>query len=143
MNTTLFLTALALTAPALKDPPKKDVDLSGEWVVETQVTNGRPLMSTIVRRYIFSADGKWTMTTGKNTPALTRTYAINQSKKPATIDMKLNALNDAPNYSGIVKVEGDVMTLCYTRKVGERPENFGSQVGSNHILIVMKRAKKE
>lgn len=142
-GTILFSVALALGAPALKDPPKKDLNLAGEWIVESQVTNGRPLKSKIERKYIFSADGKWTQTTStsKITPKLTRAFTIDDKNKPAAIDMKLSALATSTMYTGIVKIEGDTMTLCYSRKADERPTKFESPERSTFILIVLKRAK--
>jgi len=145
MQATILITAFALSAPVLKDPPKKELKLASDWVVESQVTNGRPLKSKIERRYIFSADGKWTMTTNKTkvTPDLTRTFTIDNKNKPAAIDMKLLPTATTTAYTGIVKIEGDTMTICYSRNGDERPTKFESPEGSTVILIVMKRVKKE
>mgnify|MGYP000567540699 CR=1 FL=1 len=145
MQSTLLAVALAISAPALKDPPKQEVKLAGEWIVESQVTGGRPLNSKLVRRYIFSAEGKWTMTSakGKATPTLTRTFTIDATKKPPMIDMKLSAAATANAYTGILKIEGDTMTLCYSRNADERPTQFESPQDSTVVLIVLKRVKKE
>jgi hypothetical protein len=40
-------------------------------------------------------------------------------------------------------VDGNTLTLCYSRNVDERPTEFESPEGSTRILIVMKRVKKE
>lgn len=147
MNTTLLITVLVVGAPALKDPPKKELKIEGDWVVESQVTGGRPLKSSIERHYIFSADGKWTMTSArakaKNAPSLARTYAIDASTNPASIDMKTSSGLTQPNMVGIVKIDGDTLTLCYSRAGEERPRTFESPENSSIILIVMKRVKKE
>ena len=144
MNT-ILLTAFAISAPALKDPPTKELNLAGEWIVESQVTNGIPLKSSVERKYIFSAEGTWTQTTSRTkvTPKLTRPYTIDDKNKPAAIDMKLSGLAASTTYTGIVKIEGDTMTLCYSRKADERPTKFDSPEGSTVILIVLKRVKKE
>ncbi len=145
MHAMILITALVLSAPALKDPPKQELKLAGEWVVESQVTGGQPLKSSVERKYIFSAEGTWTMTTARSkiTPKLTRTFAIDTMKKPAAIDMKLSATATATAYTGIVKVEGDTLTLCYSRDAAERPTKFESPEGSTVLLIVLKRMKKE
>ena len=137
MYATLML-AMTLGAPALKDPPKKELNIEGEWVVESQVTNGRQVKSTIERRYTFNKDGKWTLNTKGKIIGGERTYAIDATKKPAAIDMKYSS---ATTYTGIVKVEGDTLTLCYSRNSDDRPKAFESPENSNIILIVMKRAK--
>lgn len=145
MNTTLLITALAVGAPALKDPPKKELKIEGEWVVESQVNGGRHLKSSIERRYIFSGDGKWTMTSSKakakNAPSLTRTYVIDGSTNPPSIDMKTSSGLTQPNMIGIIKVDGDTLTLCYSRSGEDRPKTFESPEDSSTILIIMKRAK--
>jgi uncharacterized protein (TIGR03067 family) len=142
MNAThLFFAALTLGAPALKDLPKKELKLEGEWVVESQTTGGRLLNSKVERRYIFSADGKWTMTAikGNVAPKLTRTFQLDTSKDPATIDMRLSAAAGQPTYVGIVKMEGDRLILCYNRGTEERPKKFESLQDSNTILVVLRR----
>jgi uncharacterized protein (TIGR03067 family) len=136
----LLALAMTLGAPALKDPPKNALKLTGEWVVESQITYGRPIKSSIERRYSFGDDGKWTLTTKGKVLGSDRTYAIDAGKKPAAIDMKYSA---SVTYTGIIKVEGDTMTLCYSRNADERPKTFESPENSTVILIVLKRVKKE
>jgi uncharacterized protein (TIGR03067 family) len=144
MQATILFAALALGAPALKDPPKKELKLEGEWVVESQTTGGRLLNSKIERRYIFSADGKWTMTTSKAkvNPKLTRVYSLDTSKPLATIDMRTSPTLERPTYIGIVKMEGDRLILCYNRGVEERPKTFESPEKTNIVLIVLTRKKE-
>jgi uncharacterized protein (TIGR03067 family) len=141
----VLLLALTLGAPALKDPPKKELKIEGDWVVESQITGGRPLKSAIERHYIFSGDGKWTMTSSKakakNAPSLSRTYVIDGSTNPASIDMKTSSGLTQPNMVGIIKVDGDTLTLCYSRSGEDRPKTFESPEDSSMILIIMKRAK--
>jgi uncharacterized protein (TIGR03067 family) len=145
VNTTLLITALAVGAPALKDPPKKELKIEGDWVVESQITGGRPVKSSIERHYIFSADGKWTMISSKakakNAPSLTRTYVVDASTNPPSIDMKTSSGLAQPNMVGIIKVDGDTLTLCYNRTGEDRPKTFESPEDSTTILIIMKRAK--
>jgi uncharacterized protein (TIGR03067 family) len=145
VHATLLITALAVGAPALKDPPKKELKIEGEWVVESQISAGRPLKSSIERRYIFSGDGKWTMTSSKakakNAASLSRTYVIDATTNPASIDMKTSSGLAQPNMVGIIKVEGDTLTLCYSRSGEDRPKTFESPEDSSTYLIIMKRAK--
>lgn len=145
MQATILITALALSAPALKDPPNQNVNLAGEWVVESRVRGGRPVVSSVVQKYLFSADGKWTQTTtrAKITPELTRTFTIDHSKRPAPIDMKRSAAATTAAYIGIIKVEGDTMTLCYSINQADRPAKFESPENSGIYLLVLKRVKKE
>lgn len=137
--------ALICGAPALKDPPKKEVNIVGEWVVESQTTGGRVLKTTAETIYTFGAEGGWTITrkAGKAVGVGSRTYTVDPKADPPAIDLKLSAAAARPTYQGIVKVEGDRLTLCYTRSADERPTKFESPEGSNVILIVLRRMTKE
>lgn len=140
MNAIILFTVFTLGAPALKDPPKNALEITGEWIVESQVTYGRSIKSSIERRYSFGDDGKWTLTTKGKVLGSDRTYAMDAGKKPAAIDMKYSA---SVTYTGIIKVEGDTMTLCYSRNADERPKTFESPENSTVMLIVLQRVKKE
>lgn len=144
MNPALFV-ALTLAAPALKDPPKKELNIVGEWVVESQTTGGRVLKTTAEVTYMFGADGGWTITrkAGKAVGVGSRTYTVDPKADPPAIDMKLSAAAARPTYQGIVKVDGDRLTLCYTRSGEDRPTRFESPEGSNVILIILRRMPKE
>jgi uncharacterized protein (TIGR03067 family) len=144
MQISLLFATIALGAPALKDPPKKEINIAGEWIVESQTTGGQALKTTVERRYTFTADGKWSMSNNKakaKAASITRTYAIDTKTTPASIDMKASAALAQPNMLGIIKVQGDTLTLCYSRNGEDRPTAFESPEDSTIILIVMKRAK--
>jgi uncharacterized protein (TIGR03067 family) len=144
MNSTLLVTVLAVGAPALKDPPKKEVNIVGEWVVESQTSGGAVVKSPAPQTYTFSADGTWTVTRGgKGIGKGARSYVLDKTTSPASIDLKTNPAAARPSMTGIVKVEHDVLTLCYSRGGEDRPTKFESPEDSNVILIVLRRVNKE
>jgi hypothetical protein len=60
MNTMLiFGLALGIAAPALKDPPKTDPAIVGEWVPESLTVGGKGGKFAAGLTYEFTADGKW------------------------------------------------------------------------------------
>lgn len=136
---------MTLAAPALKDPPKSDFNIVGEWVVESQITNGREMKTAPGRKYHFMADGKYTQTTAKaKAPSkINRSYAIDTKTKPAAIDMKTSVGLEQPNMIGIVRQDGDTLTICYVGTGLERPKTFDAADGSNATVLIMKRVKKE
>jgi uncharacterized protein (TIGR03067 family) len=144
MNSTLLVIVLGLGAPALKDPPKKEVNIVGEWVVESQTSGGAMVKSPTPQTYTFSADGTWTVTRGgKAIGKASRIYTLDKTTNPPSIDLKTNAAAARPSMTGIVKVEHDVLTLCYSRGGEDRPTKFESPEDSSIILIVLRRVKKE
>jgi uncharacterized protein (TIGR03067 family) len=82
-------TAMALGAPAPKDPPPKDDKIVGDWIVESIHEGGkaRQLGDEPVR-YQFTADGKWFIYHGdKKFGGDGRRYTVNPKASPATIDL--------------------------------------------------------
>lgn len=144
MNSTLLVTVLAVGAPALKDPPRKEVNIVGEWVVESQTNGGAMVKSATPQTYTFSSDGTWTVTRGAKAMGKTsRTYTLDKTTNPASIDLKTSAAAARPSMTGIVKVEHDVLTLCYSRGGEDRPTKFESPEDSTVILIVLRRVNKD
>jgi uncharacterized protein (TIGR03067 family) len=69
-------------------------------------------------------------------------YKLDSTKTPKTIDLALTI--DLPFgqglvYHGIYKLEGDKLTMCYSR--GPRPTEFEVEKGSQRALYVLKRKK--
>ena len=119
----------AVAAPGPKDPPKADPpSIVGEWVMETA---GDPFRLTV------TADGKYLKTRGKVTFA-TQTYAINPKKEPAEIDLTQTGLGVTT--LGIYRVDGDRLTLCFSRSGGDRPSKF-EKAGPSVTLMTFKRVK--
>src|SRR4051794_18181218 len=146
MNTTLVLgVALGLGAPALKDPPKKDASVVGEWEVESVGMNGPPTGVGGLLRYTFTADGKWLIfKAGQELPLAggTRTFTQDPKPNPPAVDLVTTRPGAAAERRllGIFKVEGDTLTICGTRTKGaERPKTF--EPGPGITFYVLKRAK--
>ena len=145
MQATLLLgAALALGAPALKDPPKKPHNIVGEWVVESAMTAGkaRPQAGDPLK-YVFTADGKWIVYRGER--KLTgdqRGYVTDAKKDPPTIDLTIDVADQETRKTlGIFKVEGDTLTLCIGRINGDRPKNYEATPEAPATLYVFKRVK--
>jgi uncharacterized protein (TIGR03067 family) len=132
MTTIVLFSVLALGAPALKEPLKKDNDIVGEWVVESSVWNGRPRpYQNRPMRMTFQADGTWVQ------------YRGDPTSNPPAITLKYDAPEQfGPEALGIYRVEGDTLTLCYGRSSSEtRPTEFASPEGAQLSLMVFKRVK--
>jgi uncharacterized protein (TIGR03067 family) len=70
------------------------------------------------------------------------TFKIDASKSPIALDMMPKGGNyDGKTLLGIVKVEGDVMTIAFAEPGKDRPAKFESAAGSGVVVAVCKRAK--
>ena len=144
MFATVFLSlAATLTAPEVKDPPKKEEPtIVGSWKAESGMAGGMklPLPDSGVT-FTFAADGKVTVIEGTEGKADTGTYKLDAKKSPMTLDLIPPEEKKGKIAQGIVKVEGDTLTICFAKE-GDRPTAFEAKEGQASILIVMKRVKK-
>jgi uncharacterized protein (TIGR03067 family) len=147
MSTTLLVgLALAVGAPGLKDEPKKEASIVGEWVGVKATAGGkdRPVPAGGIS-FTFTADGKFIVKEGKKEKPDEGTYKLDAKKDPAEIDIMPPAEREKQGkIEGIYKLDGDELQLCFGRGPGaERPKKFESPEGSAVMLMTLKRAKKE
>jgi uncharacterized protein (TIGR03067 family) len=136
--------ALALGAPALKDAPRGERAVVGEWQMESMTVNGRPrAVGADPLRYAFTADGLWFTFRGGRRPATTdRAYFTNPRANPPTLDLKYDAAEqDGTIVLGIYKVVGDTLTICLRRGTGDRPTAFESSADVRTTLYTFRRVK--
>ena len=137
--------ALVVTAPGVKDPPKKaEVPaIVGEWECIELIARGRKLtaaeLATLGCGYEFMADGKVRSRFGGDPKD--GTYTTAPAKDPAEVDFQW-AKNQTTK-GGIYKIDKDSLTLCYTEGKGERPAKFESPAGSRIMLMTFKRVEKK
>jgi uncharacterized protein (TIGR03067 family) len=148
MHATLLVSlAVAVGAPGVKEVPKKEPSLVGEWVGEKATAGGkdRPVPAGGIK-FTFTADGKFTVHEGKREKPDEGTYKADTKKDPAEIDIFPPAEKAGRGtVRGIFKVEGDTLTLCFAggKDDAQRPTKFESPADSNVMLMTLKRAKKE
>jgi|SRR5262245_33755765 len=147
MNATLLLgLSLALGAPALKDPPKKEPAIVGEWVMISTGTAGnvRPYPGGELI-YEFTADGKWLIRrTGKELAAPNRGYKADTKVNPPSVDLITDTTrSDQTRREGIYKVEGDTLTMYLAGVKQPRPASFEAAAEAPNIIYVLKRKKAD
>ena len=132
--------ALAVGAPNLKTPPPQAPTLVGDWVIESMVFDGKA--------WAFPPGGVWQFRAGGRMvdrgPGEERagTYTADAQKDPAEIELGL--IGPGWELPGIFRIDGDTLTICHVfGKEQPRPRKFESQAGSFHMLVTLKRAKKD
>ena len=140
MSPLLLGLALTVAAPGPKDPPPKGPpSLIGEWVVRKHVVGGKGVDGPVGSSVTFGEDGTTTYLGLTRAPA---TFKVNTARTPAEVDFMPPLISSASGQFGILKVEGDTLTLCLVG-AGDRPTQFESPTGSSVKLIVLRRAGKK
>jgi uncharacterized protein (TIGR03067 family) len=133
---TRALLAVAVAAPAAKDPPT----IVGEWAGEKAEAGGMPLPvppGGIAME--FAADGKVVIKEDAKPPEIGG-YTADPKKAPAEIDLTPSAKGKEMTFVGIYMVEGDALTVCLGVG-GKRPDKFEAPAGAEYMLMTFKRAK--
>jgi uncharacterized protein (TIGR03067 family) len=138
--------ALVVGAPGPKDPPAAP-PVVGEWAAERRTFAGteRPVSGEPLR-YVFAADGTWAVYRGeRKLPGDGHRYTTDPKKDPPEIDLTyLDSTSPDPRVlRGIYKIEGDALTLCYSRPDKDRPKAFRSTTDEPTTIYIYKRVKKD
>jgi uncharacterized protein (TIGR03067 family) len=141
MNSALILgVVVGVSAPTIKDPPKKESTIVGEWLIENTTSNGNPQRTHPSIRYEFTTDGQL-VARRDDAPTSVSYYKVDSKADPPTIDVGNKA--DALVGLGIFKLEGDTMLWCVSFDNDKRPKAFEAANGSRQMLVVLKRVKKK
>jgi uncharacterized protein (TIGR03067 family) len=141
MSATLIL-ALSLAAPGPKEKPKGEIDILGEWVFVSQERNGKP-ETPFADSMSFTADGKWGRVIEGKPLKNCEKYELDSTAKPAILNLLFTPETNAVGAFGIVRVDGDTLTFCYSFSNRARASKFEAAEGSGYTLLVMKRKKKD
>lgn len=141
---TTLLLALTLAAPAPKavsKPATDDHPLIGEWVVESEVSSGKPIAKVGKPARVTITSDRWkSKVVGEIECCLT----VDSKKDPPQIDFWSPSQGDEKPLTakGIYKLEGDTLTMYY-RLNGERPTKLESLPKSHVYMMSLKRVNKD
>jgi RNA polymerase sigma factor (sigma-70 family) len=123
------------------EKPKADKDsLRGTWIPVSVEENGKKVPEEDVKaknfEMVFAADK---VTLPNKGDSMEVGYKLDPAKSPKQIDLIFDKEKTA---KGIYLLDGDTLKLCVQKDPGsERPTEFVSKEGTNHLLIVLKRKK--
>jgi uncharacterized protein (TIGR03067 family) len=135
---TLFARAPAAPVPThlMKERPLAEA-LKGKWQLTSRIENGVESDANLVKnRTLVFGDGKYTLYNGTE-EFLTAKFTVDATQKPHHFDIP------GPEFGqfGVVKLEGDVLTICIGPPDGARATEFESPKGKGRILLTYKRVR--
>jgi uncharacterized protein (TIGR03067 family) len=133
---TILGTSLCFAADAKDDTATK---LQGTWKVVKAANLGIVIPDDLLQkmRVVITQD-KLTIKY-KEGEETTTPFSIDASKKPPTIDLKLQEELTLP---GIYELDKDTLKICVDMRGKERPMEFVSTEKSGTFLLVLEREKK-
>lgn len=146
MRALLTVFVLALAAPDREDPTPREKtkpiheQILGEWQLVNSVVGGRNEKKdgvlTFTRTEIHITEN------GQRRSGDDADYVIDATKKPAAIDISVKR-DGSQKIEGILKIEGDQLTLCFPRGGGAmRPTDFVSTPQTGIAVMQFTRIKK-
>jgi uncharacterized protein (TIGR03067 family) len=113
----------------------------GTWTYVSSEKNGQKSDADSLKegKVIITKD-KITLEGSAGTFALK--YKLDTTKKLVTIAMEMTEGAEGATAKGIIEVKGDELKLCYATS-DEAPKKFEAKEGSDHRLVILKRAAKK
>lgn len=113
--------------------------LQGEWKIVKAEAGGKSAPEEkISETKVFIAKNKLTFQRGERKEDVV--FTLDPSKQPHHID--ISPPGKEKKVEGIYKLEGDVLTISFTRGGGARPKDFTSPEGTKISVLHLKRVKK-
>ena len=128
-----------------KEKDLKDIkrQLEGVWIVTAEMFNGSEAARDELKGLSVFVKGN-TITFRGSTVRGEATWTVDTSKNPCHIDITFTSEPlKGEKKLGILKLDGDAMTLCVDASGKGRPDRFESPAGSEYMLHVHRRDKKE
>jgi uncharacterized protein (TIGR03067 family) len=150
MRAVLLLTVLSVAVPDRPDPSPREKaapiqqQLLGEWQLTSTLVGGDPKLAkgppdTVL---IFMPGVIQVRENGKRRESDDASYTLDVTKSPTAIDI-LQIQGPQNKVEGILKVEGDQLTICFAfGGRGSRPTGFASAPKTQNALMQFKRIRK-
>jgi len=142
----IVIAAIATADDAKDEAIKKDrKQIEGTWRVVTLEVDGNKASDEDAKKItvVNGPDGTWTLfSEGKEVGKGTNSF--DPTKKPKTIDFTQTEGEGKGNlYTGIYELGENTRKLCFAPPGKDRPTEFISMPGSEHILVTFEREKSK
>ena len=140
-----FMVATAAADDAKDEAIKKDrQQIEGTWRIVELVVNGNAANLDGAKRIavVNGSDGSWTIVS-EGTEVAKGTNSFDPTKTPKTIDFTITEGGGKGNvHRGIYELGEKARKLCFAPPGKDRPTEFTSTAGSEHVLVLLEREKE-
>jgi uncharacterized protein (TIGR03067 family) len=144
VNVLLVGLAVSVGAPALKDPPKDEPPVVGNWKLVEWIQSGTAMAFTEGAEVEFLPGGKRLWRDGPDAAVEERSYVLGSKSTPAAIDLIKRDGGEPPIvHPSIFKIDGDTLVIVVGPQDGERPKAFDEGRERGRMLMTFKRVKKK
>jgi uncharacterized protein (TIGR03067 family) len=139
----VLTTALAWSAPTLKERPGMDPAVVGEWVLKSLSQGGVPVaVNSIAAQTEFTAEGERISRNRNGVIVATARYRPDRTMTAPTFDVWTG--DEPPTTRGVYTLNGDTLTIYYvTDPKADRPAKLESLAGSKVFMAVYERRRKD
>lgn len=142
------IVAIASAGDAKDEAITKDrKQYEGTWRVVALEVNGNKADDEDAKKLtvVFGSEGTWTLhSEDADAEDLKGNYFIDPTKKPKTIDFSpTEGEGQGVKYLGIYEISEKTLKLCFAPPEQERPTEFASTPGNEHILVTFEREKSK
>ena len=147
MHWQLLTAVLVVAAPAPAEDKKKDEDkIQGTWAIVSAQSGGEDKPGgTKDVKFVIKGDLITIQEPKREGKEEKAKFKLDATKKPKTIDLIPSDRGGKEELMpGIYELKDDELKLCFVKGTkGERPTEFSSKAGTEQVLIVLKREKKD
>ena len=143
MTALLLGLAASVAAPALKDPPKDEAPLIGQWRLVEWIQSQAKMPFTDGAGVEFLPDGKRLWRDGPDSPVEERSYVLGPKSSPPAVDLIKPGDGEPILHRSIYKVDGDTLVIAVGPEGGERPKSFEEGREQGRMLMTFRRIKKK
>jgi uncharacterized protein (TIGR03067 family) len=139
-----FAALLLLAAEPPNDAAKKDLEkIQGRWTVQQAQREGKDAPDQLREKMAVKIDGsKLDIDDSESARKEIAEINLDPSKSPAAIDLKISRPGNNETLFGIYKIDGETLSICWTKHGGERPNEFKTKPGSDQVLFVLTRPRQ-
>jgi uncharacterized protein (TIGR03067 family) len=130
----LLLSALCLATTQAADEPDDLKLLAGSWKPTAADLGGNKIDAMVLEKASFVVEGE-NYSVSVNDFIEKGNFKLDPKKEPKALDFfPTQGNNNGKTFLCVYKIDGDVLTICYSLDGSTRPENF--EPLSNTLLLV-------